>query len=267
MSSLAVEPLAEDVVTYRAAGSLVGMGATVPGVAAVSPTVDGADYKDFKAQWWTTGEVYVVRFLLASPTVPLNNVANIRPLALAYGIAISTGWSNLLSPKVEVVGVTVKYVGVYNYQVEVVLKVTENDHFLFGHYTPPFAAQLYETKQLPSGSFIVGDLEYKQLVNAGAIENWLSAPALFSTIRQETLKNGTTDAYARGDGLWSGSAANRQAPFQPVEQPPIVGPIQLPGAPGGPASESAPFSPSLFSMALVAGGIIFAVKQSGKKSV
>lgn len=176
-----------------------------------TPVCPPACYCDFYGLYYARDEVYVFRAV-----VRLGQPIDKASKALLFGRALGEAFV----PALDVRGVALSDLGDGSWQVEIVYTapipgaplLQKNDAGLREaiETSSPLRAE-FPGLQVVSGKRL-------QLLAPEAIAFWLSAPVLWSSQSDEP-----TQAFARGEGVWLGTAAQRQVQLQP-QKPVPVGP-------------------------------------------
>lgn len=218
-----------------------------------------SDYCPFYQVSWQTDEVYVYRCTIAPAIVDTPTKA--LQIVEAYTASL------LLNDYQDVRGVVVSSIvpGITNVEIVVtassagvpVLKKTESG------VAEVMSDKLRAAWANPASVVFGG--QYLQLLNKGAVIDWLAAPVIWSVQLKQASGSGKTAAFGAGLGVWKGgNAAHPQARMLPLEVPPI-GPGSGPGpgtVPGGGTQASAT---TVLGFA-AAGLALYAISKKRKRS-
>jgi hypothetical protein len=167
-------------------------------------------YCDFYGAYYATDEVYVFRAVVKLP-------ASIDSTSQAMLFAKAFGEATLGTNPLDVRGVTVLDLGGGSYQVEIVYTTSDAGVPLAQKgdvsLTQAIDASPALRDEFP-GMKVSGGRRL-QLLDAGSVAYWLSVPIVWRA------GAGPTQAYGRGDNVWLGTAAQRQAQMKPKDPTPV----------------------------------------------
>lgn len=175
------------------------------------PQCPPACYCNFYGLYYDTDEVYVFRLTAKLPS-PIDTSSK----ALLFARALGEGF--MRTDTSDVRGVAFEDLGQGRYQVDIVYTTTD-DGVPIAQKNDTGLTEALSVSPLLRDEFpglVVEHGRRLQLLDKGAIAYWLSAPVVWSAQTRSV-----TQAYGRGDNVWHGTAAQRQAQLQPKEPTPV----------------------------------------------